>query len=83
MGWTTHTLTFVADDLSSTILFVSDVSASGGTLNAGAALDNVRIGPPSPAATAVPVPLGWTPWLAVLAIAFAAGMTFRMRKRNG
>lgn len=42
MGWTTKTFTFVANGTSATIRFVSDVSGSG-FVNAGAALDNVRI----------------------------------------
>ncbi len=83
MGWTTHTLTFVADDLASTVLFVSDVTASGGSLNAGAALDNVRIGPPgAPAAAAVAVPLDWVQWLAALAIVMAVAVGMRRRARN-
>lgn len=43
MGWTTQTISFTAASNSSTINFVSDVTPSGGSLNAGAALDNVRI----------------------------------------
>jgi choice-of-anchor C domain-containing protein len=43
MGWTTKSFTFVAGGASSSIGFVSDVSPSGGSLNAGAALDNVQI----------------------------------------
>ncbi|MBK7470168.1 MAG: choice-of-anchor C family protein [Betaproteobacteria bacterium] len=43
MGWTTKSLNFTANSTSSTIRFESDVSAAGGSLNAGAALDNVRI----------------------------------------
>jgi choice-of-anchor C domain-containing protein len=51
MGWTTQTISFTAASSSSTINFVSDVRPSGGTLNAGAALDNVRVtggGPGTP-----------------------------------
>ena len=43
MGWVTHTVQFTATATSTTINFVSDIGPSGGTLNAGAALDNVRI----------------------------------------
>src|SRR5438067_1410988 len=71
MGWTTHTLTFVAATTSSTINFVSDVTASGGTLNAGAALDNVQIAPAA-AGVSTPVPLSWTHWGAALLIALVA-----------
>ena len=78
MGWTTHTLTFTATGASSTINFVSDVSASGGTLNAGAALDNVRIAPLGPT---LPIPLGWAHWAAMLAVALAAFCVLRMRNR--
>lgn len=42
MGWTTKTFTFVASGTTATLRFVSDVSASG-FINAGAALDNVRV----------------------------------------
>jgi choice-of-anchor C domain-containing protein len=82
MGWTTHTLLFTATGASSTIQFVSDVSASGGTLNAGAALDNVRIGLPG-AAVAVEVPLDWAQWLAALAIAALAATGLRRRAQRG
>ena len=71
MGWTTHTLTFVAATTSSTINFVSDVTASGGTLNAGAALDNVQIAPAG-AGVSTPVPLSWSHWGAALLIALVA-----------
>jgi choice-of-anchor C domain-containing protein len=77
MGWTTHTLTFVATGTSSTIRFVSDVSAAGGTLNAGAALDNVRIAPLDTSAAAIP--LDWAGSLAALAIMVAAAGVLRRR----
>jgi hypothetical protein len=44
MGWTTKTFTFVATGTSATLRFTSDISASG-FMNAGAALDNVRVSP--------------------------------------
>jgi choice-of-anchor C domain-containing protein len=76
MGWVTKSQTFVATSTSSTITFVSDVIASGGTLNGGAALDNVRIGPQA-VSTAV-IPLDWAQWAAMLAIALMA--TFVLRR---
>ena len=42
MGWTRITFKFVASSTTSTISFVSDTSALGGT-NAGAAIDNVVV----------------------------------------
>jgi choice-of-anchor C domain-containing protein len=78
MGWTTKTMTFVAASTSSTINFVSDVSAAGGTLNAGAALDNVRV--TQLAATGAPIPLSWAQWVAAAAIALMAVVFFRRRK---
>ena len=81
MGWTTHTITFVANSTSSTIDFVSDVSAAGGTLNAGAALDNVRIAPlAAPIAANAPVPLDWAHWLAATMIALAGASIFLRRR---
>ena len=79
MGWTTHTLTFVATSTTSTINFVSDVIASGGTLNAGAALDNVQITTPG-AAVSSPIPLSWTHYAAALLIALAAGVLLARRR---
>jgi len=43
MGWTKHHVSFVATGTTSTLTFVSDVTASGPPCNAGAALDNVRV----------------------------------------
>jgi len=77
MGWVTQSLTFVPVGSSSTINFVSDVSASGGTLNAGAALDNVRI---APLVASTPVPLGWAQWAAMLVL-IASG-TWYLRRRS-
>jgi len=77
MGWVTQSLTFVPVGTSSTINFVSDVSASGGTLNAGAALDNVRI---APLVASTPVPLGWAQWAAMLVL-IASG-TWYLRRRS-
>lgn len=79
MGWTTHTLAFVASGATSTINFVSDISAAPGTLNnAGAALDNVQIGPPG--AGVSPVPLDQAHLLAMLAIALAAIVVYTRRR---
>jgi choice-of-anchor C domain-containing protein len=71
MGWTTKTLTFTATATSSTINFVSDVTASGGTLNAGAALDNVQIAAPGVVGTPQSVPLSWAHIAAALLIGIA------------
>lgn len=82
MGWTTKTLSFVATGTSSTINFVSDVSASGGTLNAGAALDNVRIAPVVVVSN-VSVPLDWAHVAAALLIAASAlGFVRRRQSRS-
>jgi len=45
MRWVTETFTFVATSSTATIQFVSDTTGLGGIGNAGAAIDNVRIGP--------------------------------------
>jgi len=58
---------------------VSDVTASGGTLNAGAALDNVQTTVPG-AAVATSVPLSWTHYAAALLIALAAGVLLARRR---
>ena len=79
MGWTRQTLTFVAAGTSSTINFVSDVSAAGGTLNAGAALDNVAIAPL--AATSSAVPLDWAQWGAMLLLLASAAWSLRRRRQ--
>ena len=79
MGWVTHTLSFVATGPTSTIDFVSDVSASGGTLNAGAALDNVRVGV-FVASTAVPI--SWAQWAAMLLLVASGAMYLRRRRAN-
>lgn len=76
MGWTTHTLTFVAASTSSTINFVSDVTPAGGFLNAGAALDNVRIAP------ITSVPLDWAQWAAAALLALA-GLVLAGRRGIG
>jgi len=75
MGWTTKTLTFVADSTSSTIDFVSEVTPSGGTLDAGAALDNVRIAP----LTVNPVPMDWAQWAAAALLALAGLLLLQRR----
>ncbi len=79
MGWTTHTITFTANSTSTTIDFVSDVSGAGGSLNAGAALDNVRIAPLVAAVTSAPVPLDRAHWLAALSIMIVAAASLRRR----
>ncbi len=79
MGWSTQSINFVATGASSTVNFVSDVSASGGTLNAGAAIDNVRVALLSPL-VAANVPLDWSHWAAILAIMIASG-TLMLRRR--
>jgi choice-of-anchor C domain-containing protein len=76
MGWTTKTLTFVADSSSSTIDFVSDVTSSGGFLDAGAALDNVRIAPIS----LTSVPLDWAQWAAAALLALAGLLLLKRKK---
>lgn len=78
MGWTRQTLTFVAAATSSTINFVSDVSASGGTLNAGAALDDVVIAPLVAAGAAVP--LDWAQWAAMMLLLATAAWYLRKRR---
>jgi choice-of-anchor C domain-containing protein len=80
MGWTTHTLTFTASSATSTLNFVSDVTASGGTLNAGAALDNVRI--TAQGAASASVPLDWAHWAAAFLIAVTSLAYFVRRKMH-
>ncbi|MEO8847527.1 MAG: choice-of-anchor C family protein [Casimicrobiaceae bacterium] len=72
MGWTTKSLQFTATSASTTIQFVSDISANCVSCNAGAALDDVRIGPLNDAAPAVAVPMTGAAWIAMLLLAFAA-----------
>jgi choice-of-anchor C domain-containing protein len=43
LGWVRQKISFVATSSTTTVNFVSDVRPSGGTLNAGAAIDNVRV----------------------------------------
>ena len=43
MGWVRHRIVFDATSSSTTVNFVSDVTASGAPCNAGAAIDNVRV----------------------------------------
>jgi len=83
MGWTTKTLSFVATGSTSTITFVSDVSGLGGSNNAGAVIDNVRVLAAGAAGPGLPVPLGWANWGAALLVGlFAAAMLGRMRTRT-
>ncbi|HEY1328769.1 MAG TPA: choice-of-anchor C family protein [Casimicrobiaceae bacterium] len=84
MGWTTQTFTFVATASSETIDFVSDVTAAGGTLNAGATLDNVRVAPlGAGTASLVPVPLSWAQWAAALLLALGGAWVIGRRRRAG
>jgi choice-of-anchor C domain-containing protein len=80
MGWVTRTVQFTATATSTTINFVSDVSPSGGTLNAGAALDNVRITTLAAGSTAE-IPLDWAHWGAILLLMAAATMVLARRNR--
>jgi choice-of-anchor C domain-containing protein len=80
MGWTQEVITFTATGPSSTINFVSDVSGSGGTLNAGAALDNVRIAPLGAAGGAVAVPIDWAHLAAAVMIVLAGLLLFKRRR---
>ncbi len=80
MGWATQTINFTAAGTSSTVNFVSNVSASGGTLNAGAALDNVRVAL-LVAPVSADVPLDWAHWAAIMAIMIAGGMVMLRRRR--
>lgn len=81
MGWTTQSIAFTATATSSTINFVSDVTPSGGSLNAGAALDNVRITAGVAAASPADIPLDWAHWAAMLMLMAAAIVVFA--RRNG
>ena len=81
MGWVTRSFTFVATGASATINFVSNITADGGFLNAGAALDNVQVfagAAPAPVAS-LPVPLDWAQLGAALLLAAAAFVTLRRR----
>lgn len=72
MGWVTRSVQFTATSTSTTLNFVSDVSGAGGSLNAGAALDNVRVqlvGDNGPAAA---IPLDWAHIGAMLLLLLAA-----------
>ena len=83
MGWTTHTLQFTANGATSTIEFFSDVSASGGPLNAGAALDNVRITPLGASVSTAEIPLDWAHWAAMLLLTIAAAVMLGRRGGRG
>jgi len=81
MGWVTHSIPFTATGATSTVNFVSDTSAAGGSLNAGAALDNVRVTVPGAAAAGnVEIPLDWAHWAAMLLLMAAAMLVFARRK---
>jgi hypothetical protein len=79
MGWTPKVITFTAAGASSTINFVSDVSGAGGTLNAGAAIDNVQIVPLG-AVTAIAVPVDRSAIGAALLLALAALVLLSRRR---
>lgn len=82
MGWTRQTFTFVATGPTSTIDFVSDLTGLAGPGNAGAAIDNVAIGP---LAAATAVPLTWAQWLAAALVAIAGLVVMRrgpVRRRS-
>jgi len=81
MGWVTHTLTFTASGTSSTINFVSDVTPSGGTLNAGAALDNVQVTPVASAPSTLAIPLTWAQLGAAMLLVLT-GLVFLARRRG-
>lgn len=76
MGWTKTVFTFVATGSSTTIDFVSDVTGMPGPGNAGAAIDNVTIGP---VAAVTPVPLSWAQWVAAALLAIAGLVALRRR----
>ena len=80
MGWARQSFVFTATGAATTIVFESDVRGLGGANNAGAALDNVTIGPQAPAAAAQPVPLPWAHvGAALLVLLGAAGIARRRR----
>jgi choice-of-anchor C domain-containing protein len=74
MGWTTKTIVFTATSTSSTINFVSDVTLSGPPLNAGAALDNVRVNQLGA------VPISWAHWAAAVMLALSGVIVFWRRR---
>lgn len=76
MGWTRHTVNFVASGATSTLSFVSDTTGSGG-VNAGAVIDNVQVAPVSNAVVAVP--LDWAAWAAALLLVLAFVVLRRRR----
>ena len=81
MGWTRHSLRFVATGTSSTIAFVSDVRGLGGINNAGAALDNVTIAAQGAAGAVEAIPLPWAHVGAALLVLLGAAGIARRRKR--
>jgi choice-of-anchor C domain-containing protein len=75
MKWTRKSFTFVAPSSSATIAFVSDLSGTGS--NAGAAIDDVRIGP----ASGTGAPALSLPGLVLVGLALLAlGMRSRRRR---
>jgi len=83
MGWTTKSLQFTATSTSETIQFVSDLTASTGTRDAGATLDNVRIAPLADAGAAIAVPLRAAPWIAGMLVGAGAFALRRRRRASG
>jgi choice-of-anchor C domain-containing protein len=80
MGWLPQSFTFVASGTSSTINFVSDVTASGGSLNAGAALDNVQIVPFGSGVATAAIPLTWAQIAAALLLALTGIVSLARRR---
>ena len=79
MGWVTRSVQFTATGTSTTLTFVSDV---GGGLNAGAALDNVRVVPLADGVATAAVPLDWAHVGAMLLLLLAAATMLRSRVRR-
>lgn len=82
MGWTAHSFEFTATGASATLNFVSDVSPAGGTLNAGAALDNVRVQAVTDGGPSAPIPLDWAHVGAMLLLLLAASVLIPRRARR-
>ena len=81
MGWVTRSVQFTATSTSTTLTFVSDVSTLGSGLNAGAALDNVRVQLPADGPSE-PIPLDWAHVGAMLLLLFSAWLVVPRRARR-
>jgi len=79
MGWVTRSVQFTATGASSTLNFVSSV---GGSLNAGAALDNVRVQPLANGVASAPIPLDWAHVGAMLLLLLTAAVVVPRRVRR-